>query len=155
MMISFRPMTQVEFDKFRDASVLRYREDVARMTGLSHEQALEHSRQTFQQILPEGLATPNHQLLTILTQENLIVGSLWIGDRRGADSGYFLYEIWIEPNFRGQGAGTSAVKYFESEARRLGKKHVSLHVFGHNHGALRLYDRLGYAAISVTMQKPL
>jgi ribosomal protein S18 acetylase RimI-like enzyme len=34
-------------------------------------------------------------------------------------------------------------------------RQLGLHVFGHNHGARRLYDSLGFEPTSITMRKPL
>jgi ribosomal protein S18 acetylase RimI-like enzyme len=41
----------------------------------------------------------------------------------------------------------------EDRAKELGAKSVELHVFGHNHGALSLYEKMGYNETSITMAK--
>lgn len=148
-------MTAEEFARFHHDSVHRFLEDLAQMSGSSKEEALVSSQKTFSEILPDGMATPGHRFLTILTRDGKEAGVLWMGDRRGKTDDYYLYDIWIDPRFQGKGLGTAAVNHFESEARRLGKKRAGLHVFGHNHGARKLYERLGYGAVSVTMQKAL
>ena len=50
---------------------------------------------------------------------------------------------------RGAGRGRPA------EARRLNVRSIGLHVFGHNTGARKLYQRLGYRETSVVMRKDL
>lgn len=154
-MIQFRPMTEEEFSRFHHESVHRFLDDLAEMSGSGRDEALASSKQIFGEILPDGMRTPGHQFLTILAPNGSPAGVLWIGNRRGKFEDYYLFDIWIDPSFQGRGIGTAAVSYFESEARHLGKKRTSLHVFGHNHRARKLYERLGYGSVSITMQKNL
>lgn len=67
----------------------------------------------------------------------------------------FIYDLVVWPAHRRQGHAAAALRALECEARALGLQALSLHVFGHNHAAQRLYARLGYAPTSIHMAKPL
>jgi len=43
----------------------------------------------------------------------------------------------------------------EERVRHLGLSTISLHVFGHNHAARALYEKLGYVTTNVMMSKTL
>jgi hypothetical protein len=43
----------------------------------------------------------------------------------------------------------------EAEVKAMGLDRISLHVFGHNPGARRLYEKLGYETTNVYMAKQL
>ena len=49
----------------------------------------------------------------------------------------------------------SAFVELERVAREGGVHHLGLHVFGHNHGARRLYESLGFEPTSLTLRKTL
>jgi len=55
---------------------------------------------------------------------------------------------------RGQGVGTRLLRYAEAQARAHGCALVGLHVALENHGARRLYERLGYTRVG-TQRTPL
>jgi len=54
----------------------------------------------------------------------------------------------VHPAFRGLGLGTRLIEASESYVRTKGFARVGLSVGVHNHGAKRLYQRLGYEAIT-------
>jgi ribosomal protein S18 acetylase RimI-like enzyme len=84
------------------------------------------------------------------------VGWLWLGEapsehKRSA----FIYDILVRPEYRGQGHGTRVLQAVEAWANTLGMQHIDLHVFGHNTGAQRLYNRAGYRATNIRMRRTL
>ena len=84
------------------------------------------------------------------------VGIIWVGERKRGDINQaVIYDIRVDEDLRGQGYGTQALEAVEELARQLGLTEIWLHVFGHNTGARRLYDRQGYEITNVTMRKKL
>jgi len=84
------------------------------------------------------------------------VGWLWLGEapsehKRSA----FIYDILVRPEYRGQGHGTRVLQAVEAWANTLGMQHIDLHVFGHNTGAQRLYNRAGYRVTNIRMRRTL
>ena len=47
------------------------------------------------------------------------------------------------------------MRLVEDKVRALGHSHIALNVFGHNLPARRLYERLGFQAIAISMGKDL
>ena len=55
-----------------------------------------------------------------------------------------INNIAMRPLYRGQGMGTSLVRYVLAEGTRLGAARATLEVRASNDGARRLYERLGF-----------
>jgi ribosomal protein S18 acetylase RimI-like enzyme len=64
------------------------------------------------------------------------------------DNSYYICGVAIFPQYRNHGIGTQLMALAEAQARSKGLNKLSLIVFEQNAGAKRLYDRLGYRAIS-------
>lgn len=150
--ISLRPMTPTEFVGFRDGFIREWADDLAKVEGLSDEQALADAAARTDADLPLGVASPGHHLFTILA-DGRAVGSLWfsIGPRGRA----FLDEVQVVADERGRGHGRQAIALAEAEARRCGATHMELNVYQHNPRAHALYQALGYHTTKLTMRKAL
>ncbi|MBA3616939.1 MAG: GNAT family N-acetyltransferase [Rubrobacteraceae bacterium] len=61
----------------------------------------------------------------------------------------------INETFRRKGYASRALDLVEHKAGELGARSVELHVFGHNHGAQALYEKVGYTVTNITMAKPI
>ena len=85
------------------------------------------------------------------------VGWLWLAvpgpdpDRLMA----WVYNIEVDPAFRGRGYGRAAMILAEGEARSHGMTSLGLNVHGQNTVARSLYDSLGYDVTALQMKKPL
>jgi ribosomal protein S18 acetylase RimI-like enzyme len=82
-------------------------------------------------------------------------GRVWLGEREAGRSVGFLYDIEIEPRFRGRGLGRQAMLLVEEDARRGGFTEIRLNVFGGNEIARSLYRSLGYAEFAIAIRKRL
>jgi RimJ/RimL family protein N-acetyltransferase len=106
-------------------------------------------------LLPEGHATPDHLLYSVRDESvPAEVGKLWISPRDSGRS-LWIYDIIVHERFRRRGYASRILHLIENKARELGAAKVELHVFGHNHGARALYEKLGYTATSIVMAKPV
>ncbi len=145
-MIRLVPMTETEFEAFVEISMRDHAEDA--------RETMEWQRC---ELLPEGLATPNHFFFVIEHEEtDTKVGGLWFmaqdqGERRRA----FVFYIHVYEEFRRRGYGTQAFGLLEKEARQMGLSAVSLHVFGHNHPAMAMYEKLGFGLDDAVMSKEI
>ena len=84
------------------------------------------------------------------------VGTLWWAESQQAGQpGVYVYSIDIAEPARRRGHARAALLELERIGRERGVHHVSLHVFGHNHGARRLYAELGFEPTSITLRKIL
>jgi len=60
---------------------------------------------------------------------------------------WYICGVALRPEYRGQGIGTGLMQIARQQAREHGFERLSLVVFEENAGALRLYQRIGYAII--------
>lgn len=121
------------------------------------EESIEKSKQAHAALLPQGLQTPGHFFVWLQDADSgADVGTLWWeeSDKAGRREA-FVYDIDIRESARRRGFGRAAFHELERVAREHGMQQLGLHVFGHNHGARRLYDELGFQPTSITMRKNL
>lgn len=156
-MIHLVPMSESDFQTYRERVIAEYAEESVRGGHWSAEEAYERARRQTEELLPEGIATPNQYFYTLIDATTQTpVGILWFALRSQAGQQIaFIYDIAIDPPFRRQGYATQALRALEDEARTHGVGQIRLHVFGHNHGARALYEKLGYDAINILMAKSL
>jgi GNAT superfamily N-acetyltransferase len=81
------------------------------------------------------------------------VGTLWLGVKSGSD--WWIYDIVVDPGFRGTGLGRPTLRAAEEYVRTHGGTRLGLNVFGANAVARHLYDAAGYEVMSVQMLKDL
>jgi ribosomal protein S18 acetylase RimI-like enzyme len=120
-------------------------------------ESIEKSKEAHALLLPQGLQTADQFFMRLQDGDSgSDVGTLWWAesDQAGRRQAY-VYNIEIEEHARRRGYARAAFQELERVAREHGVHHLSLHVFGHNHGARRLYDELGFEPTSMTLRKIL
>jgi ribosomal protein S18 acetylase RimI-like enzyme len=149
------PMSEAAYGQWREAALADYAADNVAAGRWPAASALERSRKEFEELLPRGLATPDHFLFEILDAQTS-VGVLWFAvvEQAGERHAY-VYDVMVHPAQRRHGHALRAFALLEEEARALGLARIGLHVFGHNPGAQALYRRLGYVVTGLNMVKPL
>jgi RimJ/RimL family protein N-acetyltransferase len=155
--IRLAPMTQPEFEAFLAHEVKDYAEEHVKAGNWSADEALAKSEAEFKQLLPEGKDSKDNYLFSIFDLESgVYVGNVWFAViERGGPRHAFIYDFRILDEFHRQGYGTQAMLAVESEVQKLGINTISLHVFGHNHAARGLYEKVGYEVTNVNMTKHL
>lgn len=134
------PMTDAEVAAYRAGAVATYarsREEA----GESPELALRTARASFAELFPGGRPAPGQHAFT-LRHEGRRAGILWVGRRWPAQA--WVYDVEIDPAFRGRGLGAAAMVHGARWARGEGIARLGLNVFGPNRHARGLYERLGY-----------
>lgn len=154
--IALEPMTQAQFDAWLSSAIVDYAKENVVDGQWSEEESVEKSRAEHDKLLPQGLATPDQHLWSIVrSSDRERVGILWVNMRQQPKPHAFIYNIEIFPEFRRQGYAEAAMRTLEDEARRMGAEAIRLHVFGHNVAARPLYEKLGYSPTNILMAKPL
>jgi ribosomal protein S18 acetylase RimI-like enzyme len=149
-------MTQAEFDAWLPRAIREYAEEHVVDGRWSQDEAVEKSRAEHQTLLPQGLATSDHHLWSIVrSDDQKPVGLLWIHMQQKPKPHAFIYNIEVYPEFRRRGYAEAAMKELEVVARRMGAETIRLHVFGHNTAARPLYEKLGYEPTNIVMAKAL
>ena len=60
---------------------------------------------------------------------------------------WYINALAVFAEARGAGMGTSLMQKAEEQAQAVGLSKMSIQVYGQNHGAVRLYKRLGYRLV--------
>src|SRR5438876_3373767 len=155
--IDLVPMDEADFHAYMDWSIADYAQEHIRPGRWSQEEGLQRATQQYQELLPDGLASPNQYLFSIqntVTGEK--VGMLWFAiQKHGGKVGAFVYDVEIAELFRRNGYAEQAFLVLEEKVRALGLDTIGLHVFGHNHAARALYEKLGYVPTNINLLKTL
>ena len=147
-------MTAEEYGVFLGRAVAEYAEDKARAGAWRAEEALERSRAEFEQLLPDGLATPGQLLFTAYDGDDA-VGLLWLSLPAEARPAAWVFDVWVEPAARDRGYGRAIMLAGERELVKHGVGELALNVFGDNARARHLYESLGYRVTAQQMSKSL
>jgi RimJ/RimL family protein N-acetyltransferase len=163
-MLRFESMSSEEFAEYKAQGIKRYAEEKIRSGNWEKEGGLLRAQLEFETMLPDGLKSKDNFLCFIVDddkekfQKRLKIGRIWyalnVPDSPGNKStDLFIYDFEIFEDFRGKGYAMMALQLLEQEARKLGRQTISLHVFGQNYPARRLYQKCGYVESNVMMSK--
>jgi len=154
-MVRFRDMTADEFTAYRAWMLEDYAGNIARNRRIALDDARSSSEEQITELLPDGHKTPGHRFFVLLADgASEPVGYLWCHvepDKKRA----FVYDIVIHEPCRRRGYGRSALLQLEPLLTARGIERLGLHVFGDNHRAQALYQKLGYRITGISMQKEL
>jgi ribosomal protein S18 acetylase RimI-like enzyme len=155
--IRFVPFTDVDFQAWLSQAIPSYALTNVEDGRWTLAESIDKSREAHALLLPQGLGTPGQFFVRLQAGDTgADVGSLWWSEADKADGKEaYIYNIEIEEHARRRGFGRAALLELERLVRERGLHQLSLHVFGHNHGARRLYDELGFEPTSITLRKIL
>lgn len=168
MDIKLEPMSELELTEYQTSAPAVYAESLKEGGVYPDEECLKIARESFKKHLPEGVRTPGHTFFVVKkvssetsrpqvgTSNEIRIGSVWLGIReeQGKKSAY-IYDIFLDEPFRGQGFGRLTLEKIEEAVNQLGLNRIGLHVFGHNLHARALYEKMGYQTKSIVMEKVL
>lgn len=153
-MASLRRMTEAEYATWLAAAIPAYAADKVESGQWSAAAAPDLSKAEYQELLPQGLATPDHHLYTIEDDHAAPVGVLWFAVQTLFDARIaYVYDVSVVPHRQREGHALQAFQALEEEVRRLGLAGIALHVFGHNKGARALYEKLGFEPTNISLFK--
>jgi ribosomal protein S18 acetylase RimI-like enzyme len=153
--LRLRPATQAEYDEWMPRQMAGYAEHIAASGALSLDDAWEKARRDTARVFTAGLDSPGQLVFRVLAGDEP-VGMLWLAVPGQDDPMMaWVYNIEIEPGYRGRGYGRAAMLLAEAEARDRGMTSIGLNVHGQNTVARSLYDSLGYATMALQMKKAL
>ena len=153
----FVPFTDVDFRAWLAQAIPAFALTNVEDGRWTLAESIEKSREAHALLLPQGRETPGQFFMRLqLSDTGEDVGSLWWSESEKAGVGEaYVYSVEIEEHARRRGFARAAFLELERVARERGLHHVGLHVFGHNHGARRLYEELGFQPTSITLRKIL
>lgn len=148
-------MTDAEFDAYLERAVPEYAQVHLQAGDCDPEDALPLAQADYAALLPRGLATENHHLMTI-RDGDAVVGMMWYESRekRGKRSAY-IFDFRIEPEQRRKGYARQAMRAIEELVAPRGVTRINLNVMAFNHAARALYEQCGYTIAGIGMTKTL
>ena len=154
-MIRLEPMTPAQYERYLETAIPSYAQAHLRAGDCTAEEAPRLAKMDYDELLPQGLATPNQHLCSIFAEELVEpVGMIWFALReaRGRKTAY-IYDFIVEPQWRGKGYGTETLRLVEGLLAAQGVTRLSLNVMGWTHQARALYERTGFAVAGIGMTK--
>jgi ribosomal protein S18 acetylase RimI-like enzyme len=145
-------MTQKEFSSYRRRTISHYAAELARTGASTAEEAEQRAAKESDQFLPDGLDTAGMALLVGETGGEA-VGLVWVGPAPAGRAGWWVYDIEVVPDRRGQGYGRALLEAAERHAQHRGAESIGLDVFGGNDVALGLYESSRYDVAATRMLK--
>jgi len=155
-MISLRKMKADEYPAYCDYFIADYADDLAQNYGHSIEAATELAQQTLLSSLPDGIESKKHDLLCIELNSNSskVIGYLW-HSITASDASSFIYDFYIQAQYRGSGYGKQALNQLENLLATVGIDQIKLRVAFNNQRALALYKEVGFAISGYNMSKKI
>jgi ribosomal protein S18 acetylase RimI-like enzyme len=151
-----RRMTGPEYAIWLAETVPAYAEDKVAAGQWAADDALALSRQEYEELLPQGMATADNHFFSIVDAQSAIVGMLWFAVTTKFNSRVaYVFDVGVKPEHQRQGHAYRAFQEVEGQVQALGLAGIALHVFGHNAGARALYAKLGYGPTNISLYKAL
>lgn len=154
MSVFLVPVSAQDYATFLEQAADTYVVGATHSGEMTIEQARARADADLEALLTAGPQTPG-MLLRTISVDGEPVGHIWLGVRGPAEAKYgWVWSVYVHPQHRSQGHAERAVRLVEAEALdRFGITEVRLNVFAANRGAIRLYERLGYAVTSQVMRR--
>lgn len=153
-MLILTKITNSEYISWSKITKETYKVEIMK-NGYTEVEAQTKTDDDFKRLLPDGLSTLDHFIFSIKLNE-VLIGTLWFAIRGATNNRKaFIYDIFIDDKFRGQGYGKKTMELLEIEVQKMGLNHIGLHVFGHNHVARSLYQKMGYEITNLNLEKVL
>jgi ribosomal protein S18 acetylase RimI-like enzyme len=122
-------------------------------SGRTPEEARANAEENRARAFAGNSPINGNEVFTVQLGEQRI-GVLWIGPRDGAGA-WWIFDVELEPEFRGRGLGRATMLLAENAVRERGGTTLGLNVFAHNTTARSLYESLGYEPMSMQLRKAL
>ncbi|MDO5155570.1 MAG: GNAT family N-acetyltransferase [Eubacteriales bacterium] len=147
MSVNLEKMSDNAYSQFMKISFEHQVEELIREENLSKEEAELETRKELDEMLPQGLETPDNYLYSIRHDEH-VVGYLWFLSEMNEDvKQVFLCDFLIYEDERCKGYGKAALVEMEKLAQDLQCKECVLFVEGINENAKKLYLKCGYQVL--------
>lgn len=154
-MVTLETMSLEEYTSWKRNVIRDYAEAKIRVGNIPSEDALDASEVEFMELFPNELNTLDAEFYTVVDKNRDKKVGLLCTKIRNQGREVLICDIQINETFRGQGYGKQTLEALELQVRQLGIPKISLHVFGDNEIALKLYRSFGFVATNLLMSKVL
>ncbi|MFT6925220.1 MAG: ribosomal protein S18 acetylase RimI-like enzyme [Psychromonas sp.] len=156
-MIKLRKMKVEEYPAYCDYFIADYSREIVQNYGHSIEVATDLAHQDLIKCFPNGLENNEHDLLCIEIQAGdglKVIGYLW-HSIKSSDASTFIYDFYIDPEYRGNGYGKKAIGQLEKLLISADINQIKLRVAYHNQRAFALYQEVGFIISGYNMSKKI
>jgi ribosomal protein S18 acetylase RimI-like enzyme len=143
IVITLVPMSSDEVRHWLDESVQVFASELSEASGMDQGQAMLKAESILSEVVPDGGDTAGHSFRWIMNGIDR-VGRVWFGPVADRERIVHIWDIEIDPAFRGRGFGGSAIDSVVEEARGMAATALTLDVFETNPEAMRLYEKKGF-----------
>jgi GNAT superfamily N-acetyltransferase len=150
-MLKLVKMTPEDFDIVKGKMIADYAKDKIRVGHWSETEALELSKEALDNILKDGVETPNHYLLNAIDNEEKI-GFVWMNEINGE---IFVNDTCIFEEFQEKKYEKKFIEMIEEKANKLDIKRINIHSYGYNEKNIEVYKKMGYDITDVYLNKGL
>jgi len=140
--ITFREMTEKEFDTYYIDAIKSYADDLIKCGASTSDNALMRSKNDFNQALPSGFFTLKAHFHVLINDKNDEAGLIWYIEL--PDDIAYIGDFLILEQFRRKGYGFQALSLLVEELIENKFRAVALNVFDFNIGARALYEKMGF-----------
>ncbi|WP_226799661.1 GNAT family N-acetyltransferase [Carnobacterium mobile] len=156
-MIQLEKMTERDFIDYLSLAIPDYAAEKVSAGAWAKEAAQKLSEESFAELLPNGVATKDHHLFSIVKNESSQkVGYMWFRSSEDLNGkAAFIFDFIVFEEFRSRGYGTQTMLALEETAKKMGIEKIMLHVFAHNKTAFSLYEKMGFNMTDISMSKYL
>ncbi len=136
-------------------TVTRYIYESFAMASYMERFTLEDAREKFAQL--KEYARQGTAILFGCLEDSRLIGFVWAYAYpfREDENRLYVSILHVESACRNRHIGDRLLKEVEKVGIRRGCRAVYLHAEGHNHGAVRFYDRMGYGPERIQLVKQL
>src|SRR5665213_2760132 len=150
-MIRLAPISDLDLKVWLTAMWADYRKELLD-TGFTSEEASVNIEQNEKALFTDGAPNDDQRIFDVMDDETK-VGYLWLASREEQSAGeWYVYDIVIDEEFRGEGFGRSAMQAAEDYVKSQGGTRLALIVFGPNAVARGLYESLDYRIMKIGMR---
>ena len=156
-MINLRKMKADEYPAYCDYFIAVYGDDLTQNHGHSIEMATKLAQQALLSSFPDGVESKQHDLLCIELSSNgvlTVIGYLW-HSIKVSDASTFIYDFYIQAEYRGCGYGKQAISELEDLLAAINIEQIKLRVAFNNQRALALYEEVGFTISGYNMSKKI
>lgn len=142
------PMPDSEREAALEHEVPGYADAKVRAGIWTREESLQRSREEIHAFVGDRPADRGHEFFIGVDGASRRIGWIWLGPMptpAAAASARWLFNIVVEPEFRGQGFGRALLRAAEDHVVSAGRTELALNVFRWNAVAISLYTSSGYA----------
>lgn len=149
-------MKEEDLTAYLRKSIPEYAYDQVQAGNWSSAEAVNRSRAEFDEMLPQGLETPNAVLVNIRLDEQTTIGMMWYYiDVSKPIPTIYLLDLFLFPQFKNKGYEKVVLIGLEGVVKSAGARRIESQIFAHRADDLKMYLEGGFHQTSILIAKEI